>query len=263
MNVTHRLGDKIRKFRKEAGMSQLDLELAIGASTGMISRIENGDVNPTKETLFKIAEALKLSGEETAMLFGLDITSIQKSSKDNAQINAVNLKNVLDLTTRKWVSVLGVSYAVIFLWDEKEELLKVTSITIPQASRAVFEKVVGDKVESVILHRSNPVHARGHYMQSLQKKEILVTTNVADFAESLVPASLYNAVSSMLGMKMAITVPLITQGKSLGVLGLIWPKETYSKQHQSMIETFAEQVSINIYNAKLLDHIQESKNQLE
>lgn len=54
------LGEKIRKFRKRAGMSQLDLEVAIGAAAGSISRIENGEVNPTKETLSRIANSLSL-----------------------------------------------------------------------------------------------------------------------------------------------------------------------------------------------------------
>ena len=48
------IGMEIRSFRKRAGISQMELEIAIGASGGMISRIENGTVNPTKETLLKI-----------------------------------------------------------------------------------------------------------------------------------------------------------------------------------------------------------------
>lgn len=36
---------------------------------------ENGLTNPTKETLFAIANALSLTGLETAILFGIDITS--------------------------------------------------------------------------------------------------------------------------------------------------------------------------------------------
>jgi len=45
------IGDKVKNFRKQAGMSQFNLELEIGASTGSISRIENNQINPTKETL--------------------------------------------------------------------------------------------------------------------------------------------------------------------------------------------------------------------
>ncbi|MFS8130694.1 MAG: helix-turn-helix domain-containing protein [Candidatus Dojkabacteria bacterium] len=65
------IGQKIRKFRFKAGLTQLDLELEIDASSGSISRIESGNVNPTKETLFSISKALKLNEIETAYLFGI------------------------------------------------------------------------------------------------------------------------------------------------------------------------------------------------
>src|SRR5690242_2611338 len=65
------IGTKIREYRKRAGMSQLDLEVAINASNGMISRIESDKVNPTKETLFSIAESLGLEQSEKADLFGI------------------------------------------------------------------------------------------------------------------------------------------------------------------------------------------------
>lgn len=239
-----RTGEKIKNFRKRAGMSQLGLEVEIDASAGSISRIENGDVNPTKETLFKIAEALKLNGSETASLFGLET---QKEQSHAA--NPFNIKQILDLTTSKWVSVLGVSYAVVFLWNENKRSLKVTSITIPYSSTLIFEKIVGNKIENIILFMDNPLHAENHYLKSIVKKEILVTSSVEDFARPLVPPSLYQTVVTMLGMKKAITIPLITQDKVLGVLGLIWPKDEFTEQDKLMVDTFAEQVSITIYNS--------------
>ncbi len=67
------LGRKIKYFRKRAGLSQLELEAAINASIGSISRIENNLVNPTKETMLEISYALKLHPIETAYLFGIFI----------------------------------------------------------------------------------------------------------------------------------------------------------------------------------------------
>lgn len=69
------IGIRIRQFRKRAKISQLELELRIDAAFGSISRIENGITNPTKETLFAIAEALELSTYETAFLFGIELES--------------------------------------------------------------------------------------------------------------------------------------------------------------------------------------------
>lgn len=67
------LGEKIRNYRKRTGYSQLQLETEINAANGSISRIEGGKVNPTKETLASIANALKLSPEERLSLYSLDL----------------------------------------------------------------------------------------------------------------------------------------------------------------------------------------------
>lgn len=66
-------GEKVKLYRKKAGITQLELELRINAAFGSISRIENGVTNPTKETLFAIAKALGLGPFETADLSGINL----------------------------------------------------------------------------------------------------------------------------------------------------------------------------------------------
>lgn len=74
------LGEKLRNFRKRAGMSQLELEAAIQTSPGVISRIEAGKVNPTKETLLQIGKVLNLKENDLADL--LEIRPITLSNKE-------------------------------------------------------------------------------------------------------------------------------------------------------------------------------------
>ena len=64
------LGRRIKYFRKRAGLSQMDLELAMNASAGMISRIESGKVNPSKETIRNIAAIFELNSRELDYLAG-------------------------------------------------------------------------------------------------------------------------------------------------------------------------------------------------
>lgn len=82
-NTQLALGEKIRNFRKRAGLSQLELETEIDASQGSISRIESSKVTPTKETIFDIARALKLSPTETSYL--LNDKYIEASSSEIEQ----------------------------------------------------------------------------------------------------------------------------------------------------------------------------------
>src|SRR3990170_8386705 len=80
MDKQKELGKKIRYFRERARLSQFDLEMELDASPGSISRIENGRVNPTKETILKISEVLKLKQNEKADL--LNVIPLFPSQED-------------------------------------------------------------------------------------------------------------------------------------------------------------------------------------
>ncbi|KKQ36038.1 MAG: hypothetical protein US52_C0011G0002 [candidate division WS6 bacterium GW2011_GWA2_37_6] len=82
------LGRRIKFFRERAHLSQLELETSIDASAGMISRIEKGRVNPTKETVGKIAEILHLHNMETDYLIGNTAEPPTQAEIDKAK-NAV------------------------------------------------------------------------------------------------------------------------------------------------------------------------------
>ncbi len=51
-------GGQVLKLRKEAGLTQDDLARKAGLQQSHISRIEKGEVSPTRQTLEKIAKAL-------------------------------------------------------------------------------------------------------------------------------------------------------------------------------------------------------------
>ncbi len=87
MNLT--IGQKVKYFRLKNELSQFELELDINASPGAICRLEGNRVNPTKETLFAIAKALKLSEHETAYLFGIIDSNIEIG-----QETSINLRNL-------------------------------------------------------------------------------------------------------------------------------------------------------------------------
>jgi transcriptional regulator with XRE-family HTH domain len=55
------IGDVIRSYRGERGLSQGDIERRTGLLRCYLSRVENGHTVPSLETLAKIAEALDIS----------------------------------------------------------------------------------------------------------------------------------------------------------------------------------------------------------
>lgn len=62
--VIHKIGAKIRTYRKAKKMRVLDLANASGISSGMVSKIENGRIIPTIPTLFEIIRVLKVEPED-------------------------------------------------------------------------------------------------------------------------------------------------------------------------------------------------------
>lgn len=64
------LGSRLKFFRERAHISQFDLEGQMDAASGMISRIESGKVNPSKETVKTMAQKLGLNILELDYLIG-------------------------------------------------------------------------------------------------------------------------------------------------------------------------------------------------
>ena len=58
------LGERIRKIRKDKGVTQLQLAHKIGKDQQVIHRLEIGDFNPTGYFLHEVAEGLEVALEE-------------------------------------------------------------------------------------------------------------------------------------------------------------------------------------------------------
>jgi len=88
-------GFRIRYLRESKRSSQFQLEVDAKLAPGMLSRIENNKVNPTKETLWRLAKALHLSLTECIYLFGLAglLPSLTNQSEHSA---AADLERCVD-----------------------------------------------------------------------------------------------------------------------------------------------------------------------
>ena len=59
--LTIQFGQLIRKYRKEKNMSQEQLALLCNMDRSYLGRIERGEVNPTLEKIYEIAEKLEVN----------------------------------------------------------------------------------------------------------------------------------------------------------------------------------------------------------
>jgi transcriptional regulator with XRE-family HTH domain len=125
--MTNNIGEKIRNFRKRSGISQFELELRIDASPGSISRIENGQINPTKETLIKIIDSLDLVGIEATSLFGVDLNISNLLKIPSVLLNANNLDEILAKSVNNIVYELNLLAAFITLRKGNKLIAQVTT----------------------------------------------------------------------------------------------------------------------------------------
>lgn len=85
------IGQGVKVFRTSKGVSQVDLEVMINASSGSISRIESGATIPTIKTLYKIAKALSLSPTEKSYLLEAVTFDLDPEAIENARIYAESM----------------------------------------------------------------------------------------------------------------------------------------------------------------------------
>lgn len=77
LSIALNIGNTIRSYRLQKGMSQGDIEKRTGLLRCYLSRVENGHTVPSLETLQKIARALDL---QLAEFFAEEIVSKEMSS---------------------------------------------------------------------------------------------------------------------------------------------------------------------------------------
>ena len=91
------LGERIKKARKDLGMSQTDLANRVGLSYAQIGRYETKNTQPQTEILKKIAEALEVSVDH--LLNGSKEEQVQNRLSDEElieQFKAVEKMNEED-----------------------------------------------------------------------------------------------------------------------------------------------------------------------
>lgn len=104
------LAKKVKELRKRKGFSQEELTENSGLSLRTIQRIENGETEPTGETLKRISSALNVSPEEL-----IDWTIIE----DKGFLKAMNLSALTFIL----FPLLGILIPLI-MWISKKDKLK-------------------------------------------------------------------------------------------------------------------------------------------
>lgn len=89
-----KISDKIKKIRKNRGLSQNQLAEIIGINTAHLSRLENDRYQPSVEVLKKLADALQVSADY--LLSGTDDEAEEIKIQDQSFADKIRLLDSLD-----------------------------------------------------------------------------------------------------------------------------------------------------------------------
>jgi len=193
------LGEKIRFFRKRSGLSQFDLELKIATSSGSLSRIENDQVNPTKETILAIINALNLNVSDSSSLFNLDIT---KEFNNIIEISG-SLKSTLNMSeiSSKAVNILskliGIDMVTFWLWNEETKSLGLNKIKFPESMYNFVGNVSGFDLKQMQLREDIKDQWRNDYLRTLLEENVIRTTDVYWLAHPFINRTICNIIQKM------------------------------------------------------------------
>lgn len=244
-NKKKSLGQKIKKFRIQAGISQLKLETLIGASPGSISRIESGKVNPSKETIIDIAKALELETKEIAYLFEINLENTTELIKiTNKLLLSKDISFILNETVNNLTLKMGYLASTIFL--KKENKLYFSALTNSNISANTL-KHIDIKPKEIFLDINN--HTENIAVQAFIKNTPLHCYNTYEYTTPGISKIVADKIQKDTGDKSNLIYPLDINSNPFGFIVYVKKIRKDFSEDMKVLEVITKQISIAIFNA--------------
>lgn len=213
-------GQKLKKYRLSKGMSQLELETEIQAAAGCVSRFENNKVNPTKETIWDIAEALDLRAFELADLFSIDLKEIENENavKNFRKIIISNMtvKPITDKVVNQMArevlnqieSQMGYIGASISLVDEVTQTIKLFCLSdsfVSKISKFIFSQNVYNPVALKPLQTKT--------LEAIAESKTMIGDKLEEFIAPPLSERAAKWLQKILRIRSAVAIPLKNNGQ--------------------------------------------------
>ncbi len=175
----------------------------------------------------------------------------------------VDKEEILQLTTEKLISLLNVSYAVIWLYHEDTHQLKLAHLNVPPTVSKLIERFMGFSIPETAFSTDDPIHRENFMVKTFLEGKLSKTTELSDASYPLISKQASGVLQSLLNVKFVLHVPLTARDNKFGVMGLIWNTETFTKDDEDLVMAFADQISTGIYNSQLFSQVENQVNVLE
>jgi len=241
------LGQKIRMYRERAGLSQMELELEIGASPGSLSRIENGQTNPTKETILRLAKHTSLSDLELNDLLSIRLDEFVDLLKVLCSFDSnQNIETWFNTTLSSIAKILNYITIVLLVIVEDGTALSPLYISNTWTARKALEIIGGPLKNHKIVMSRHPDNA---FVKAIKQKRIIEIEHVREISEGYISDNLADITQKFSKQKKAFIVPLEHNNKMLG--SIYWSKYNLDNYYyeQELITTISNRLAQIVYES--------------
>lgn len=239
------LGQKIKYYRNRAGVSQLDLELEINTSPGRISKIENGKINPDKETVVSIAKALDLRSNEIASLFGIEVVDITHLSDSLKEIMLLkDPEEVMDIVANELIFKLGYIASAFFITEGDRVYMRgLTKTNISEKVIHLLPKPLDQLYLSLSKDKENLT------VKAITESNVYLTHYTRDYTVPLVEVEVADKIQEAAGDKSNIIYPLEVKGRKMGAVVYVAKYKTDFKEERETLRLVSDQIAVALYNS--------------
>ncbi len=242
------VGQKIKNFRTQKKVSQSELELEANLSFGTVSRIENEVINPTKETLIKIVQALELLGHQAASLFDINTTDLGDIYTELA--STMNINEILQKSVNQIVKELNLLGGVVLL--VKGPMVYAHTFTQTWYTE-LAHKIIGKPFSNLSL----PLTENSNYIvKTINEKKVYVTHKLSDSTVPPLSSKIVDLLAKLTGHKSAISFPILSGEKVFGAIYFSKNYEDDFSNEYKTLEKFVTYISQCIQNAEKYEQMQ-------
>ncbi|HEX5808516.1 MAG TPA: PAS domain S-box protein, partial [Anaerolineales bacterium] len=234
-----------------------------------------------------VSHNVEFEGRRAELVLANDITErrqaeleLQQRNDDLSVINAINeavirgdgLDLIVDLLAREIKRLFAGESSTIYMFDADERTLTMPRYFLRSEILRKIEKVIGRSIPSIHM----PVREGGFFHRILSSGHGMITSDpseiqewMAEFVETtFLPAmgrstirSLIPQIFKLLNINSAIVVPLISDGKTIGILDTS-SSGIFTEEDLKRVVNIARQLTAAIQRQQVQERLQESENRL-
>lgn len=194
---------------------------------------------------------------ESSELLRRQLDAIQIVSAE--LINQSNLDAVLSKVVDMLTNKLKYLNSSIYFYNQSKTSYSVKKVNVPQAVLNVTERVVGKSIYDVELSTEGD----NIVAQVLRSGETVISKSLYDLFKPLFTTGQADLIQRIFGMKTFVLTPIKIESEVMGCLAIGTSAEQVNKSEIELLETFANQISIAIYNSQQYEAIQGQNLQLQ